>query len=131
MMKAKQLFDKIYSSLFLLIGVLFAILATGFFMFVIALPYGSVMASRGSDYWGHVWIAFDKLWNAILRGDHRETISSRLGKSVYFNHPPVFVYRKTDKKFSWWLSQVDKDHCKKSIDWKVGIRVKEYRDIRK
>lgn len=125
-----NVFDKIKSAIFLLIGILFAIMATGFFMFFIALPVGSVRAVKGSDYWGHVWIAFDKFWNAILGGDHRETISSRLGKSVYYNHPPVFGNKSIDKKFAWWLSKVDTDHCKKSIDWKVGITVKNYYKIK-
>ena len=63
-------------------------------MFVIALPYGSVMASRSSDYWGHVWIAFDKLWNAILRGDHRKLFQvGSVNLYISTTHQYLFIVR--------------------------------------
>lgn len=68
----------------------------------------------------HVWIAFDKFANAMRFHDHRETISSCLGKAIYHGHPPVFNWLFIDKCVGWMLDRVDKEHCKKSIDWNVG-----------
>jgi len=68
----------------------------------------------------HLWIAFDKFANAMRFHDHRETISSCLGKAIYHGHPPVFNWLIIDKAVSWLLNKVDPDHCKKSIDWTVG-----------
>ena len=87
MIKAKQLFDKIYSSLFLLIGGVVQYLQQDF-MFVIALPYGSVMASRGSDYWGHVWIAFDKLECHTTGRSPRNYFQVGSVNLYISNHPP-------------------------------------------
>lgn len=109
-----------YSGFLLLLGVMVAAFATTSFMLLVALPIGVPMAFMNTKYWHEVWIGFDKLWNAILGGDHKETISSRLGKSVYYDYPPVFLTKSIDKTVSWMLSQVDPQHCKKSIDWRVG-----------
>ena len=57
----------------------------------------------------------------ILRGGFDgETVSSALGKSVYFECEPVFFNRRIDNLVNWLLHQVDPNHCKKSIDWDVG-----------
>ena len=68
----------------------------------------------------HLWRAFDCLGNAFLFHDSRETISSRLGKAIYHQHPPVFNWLIIDKGVAWLLNNVDRDHCRKSIDWSVG-----------
>ena len=109
-------------SAFVLIGaVLLTASVTSTYMLFIAFPVGAPMALRVSDYWFHVWIGFDKLCNAALGGDHDETISSRLGKSTIWGHAPVFGSLKIDKLVAWMLHQIDTDHCKKSVDWKVGV----------
>lgn len=68
----------------------------------------------------HLWRAFDCLGNAYLFHDSRETISSRLGKSIYHDHPPVFNFLIIDKGVAWLLNNVDREHCKKSINFDVG-----------
>ena len=77
-------------------------------------------ALQGSRYWHGVWIAFDKLWNAILDGDPEETLSSHLGKSTIYGYEVVLWNRWADHTPAWLLHQIDKHHCEKSIDWKVG-----------
>ena len=72
------------------------------------------------QYGFEIWIAFDKLWNAVLLGDGEETISSRLGKSIYYNHGSVFGWKWADKLVSGWLDLVDENHCLKAIDNTVG-----------
>lgn len=115
-----KLARSLWSGLVLFIGVILAASVLSCFILVVAVPIGAAMAIQGSLYWQHVWIGFDKLYNAILAGDHRETISSRLGKSTLFGNPPVFKYLWIDKLVSWWLHQVDHNHVYKSIDWTVG-----------
>jgi hypothetical protein len=68
----------------------------------------------------HLWIAYDRYCNAYLFHDSRETISSRLGKSIYHDHPPVFNFLIIDKAVAWLLNNVDRGHCKKSINFTVG-----------
>ena len=88
---------------------------------IIALMFESYKAINGSEYWAEVWLAFDQLYNAWFEGWQKETISSRLGKSIYHGHELVFFrHGRYDKIVSWALSQVDPDHCRKSIDWGVG-----------
>lgn len=89
-------------------------------MLLVALPVGSIMAIKGSEYWNQVWIGFDKFANSIIGGSHEETISSRLGKSTAYGLNPVFFNIWIDGLISWWLHQVDKDHVEKYIDWSVG-----------
>lgn len=101
---------------FLLLAI-FSITGLMLFSLFVGVPH---YAFSKSLYWKHVWMGFDELFNAFLDGGHWETISSRLGKSIFHNHPPVFFSKKIDKSISWMLSQVDPDHCLKSIDWKVG-----------
>lgn len=123
MAKIIKILRTIWSASLLVLAVLIvSCLMSGFLVFI-ALPYGAIAAVRGSEYWGNVWIGFDKLCNAMLNGDHEETISSRLGKSIFHNHRPVFGSLKFDKMVAWWLHQVDKNHCKKSIDKNVGHRI--------
>lgn len=119
------MFHKLYSAVFLLFMVaLVATMSTAYMTF--AFFVGTPLAVAGSKYWFEVWIGFDKLCNAALGGDHKETISSRLGKTVYYNHPPVFFTRKIDKTICWMLGQVDTDHCKYSIQKNVGRTITPY-----
>lgn len=110
----------IWAAVVLLIGVLLAASFVSTFMLFIAFPWGAIAAVLGSEYWFNVWVGFDKFCNALLGGDHRETISSRLGKSTIFDHNPVFGFLWIDELVSWWLHQVDNNHVAKSIDWDVG-----------
>lgn len=94
-------------------------------MMVVALVIGAPMALFfDSRYWHRIWLDFDKFYNAVFDGVHGETISSRLGKSIYHNHEPVFFrHVKYDKIVSWCLNQVDPDHCQKSIMYETGSAV--------
>lgn len=113
------MFHKLYAAIFLLLSIfLVASLSTAYMTF--AFLVGAPLAVAGSDYWFEVWIGFDKLCNAALGGDHKETISSRLGKSVYHKHPPVFLHRYIDKGVAWMLDQVDPNHCFDSIQRYAG-----------
>lgn len=115
------LLHKVYSGAFLLIAVfLVASLSTAYMTF--AFLVGTPLAIAGSNYWFEVWIGFDKLCNAALGGDHKETISSRLGKSTEYGLPPVFLHIVIDNAIAWMLDQVDPNHCKDSIDWRYGDR---------
>ena len=105
-----------------------ATMSTAFMTF--AFIIGTPMAVSGSDYWFQVWIGFDKLVNAALNGDHRETISSRLGKSTVYDHDPVFNHIRIDRVVAWMLDQVDPGHCESSIDWRYGEGMIEEPDTR-
>ena len=113
----------IWAGFVLLVGVLLAASGVSAFMLLLAFPWGAVFAATGSKYWHHVWIGFDKFANAILGGSHRETISSRLGKSTIHGFDPVFGHIWIDGLVSWWLHQVDNNHVEKSIEWTVGDRL--------
>ena len=113
----------IWAGFCLLVGVLLFASVMSAFMLFIAFPVGAVLAVMGSKYWHNVWIGFDKLANAILGGSHRETISSRLGKSTIHGFDPVFGHAWIDGLVSWWLHQVDNNHVEKSIEWTVGDRL--------
>jgi hypothetical protein len=117
-----KIFRTLWSAFWLVFAILLTASITSFYMLFIAFPIGAPMAIYGSKYWGHVWKGFDKLVNAFLFGDHKETLSSRLGKSTLCGHKPVFGILWTDKLFSWWLHQVDHNHVAKSIDWSVGVK---------
>ena len=110
----------IWAAIVLLVGVLLAASGVSVFMLFIAFPTGAVLAVIGSKYWHNVWIGFDKFANAILGGSHRETISSRLGKSTLHGFKPVFGHIWIDGLVSWFLHQVDRHHVAKSVDWTVG-----------
>lgn len=60
----------------------------------------------------HCMWAYDKLGNAALSGDSRETISSRLGKTRYGGNP-VFGCKAVDNTVIHMLNEVEKDHCEK------------------
>jgi len=110
-----------WATLLLVTGILSVASMVSSYMLFIAFPWGAGIAvATHSPYWIHVWIGFDKFCNAILGGDHRETVSSRLGKSTIHGHPYVFGSYWADGLVSWWLHQVDHDHVNKSIDWNVG-----------
>lgn len=69
------------------------------------------------EYIGQLLLALDQLGNAILAGDHDETISSRLGKMVVENKvdgkPIVAALVKI-------LDELDKNHCLDAIEWDRG-----------
>ena len=69
-------------------------------------------------YFWNVLISLDQLLNTILGGDPDETISSRMGKSIE---------RKDNCRICIFLCKVlnliDKDHCKKSIEYDEGDRL--------
>ena len=112
---------QVKSGILLLAGVFLLVLVTPTYLSTIGVvaAIGALRKQR-QVYGYHVWIAFDKFWNAALDGDHRETISSRLGKSVHYGLSPVFLFRWADKVVAYLLDQVDTDHCRKSIEWHVG-----------
>lgn len=120
------------SAVFLCLGILLSIVlvptaftVTGFGLLFLTLFPRSRKFSGTRAY--HIWIAYDRLWNALLWHDSRETISSRLGKSIYYRHPPVFNWRWVDRVVGAALDRVDTDHCATSIDWAVGRGVDWHR----
>lgn len=115
------MFLKIKSGVILIIGILMLVMVTPTYLSTIGVvaAIGALRKQR-QVYGYHVWIAFDKFWNAVLGGDHRETISSRLGKSLYHNFDPVFGFLVIDRFVAFLLDQVDPDHCRKSIVWEYG-----------
>lgn len=112
---------QVKSGILLLAGIFLLVLVTPTYLSTVGVvaAIGALRKQR-QVYGYHVWIAFDKFWNAVLGGDHRETISSRLGKSIHFGLPPVFWFLWADKVVAFLLDQVDHDHCRKSVDWGVG-----------
>lgn len=115
----------IYEGLILLVGITIAASLTTMYMttvgLVIALSAVYKHESGVGLYGLRVWLAFDRLWNAILRGSDEETVSSRLGKSTLHGHPPVFGFLPIDKVVAHMLDTVDPKHCEKSINWDVGL----------
>lgn len=75
------------------------------------------------------WVAscgkgLDSAVNAILGGDHRETVSSRIGKAYYLHHKFPSVYERP----AWWmrlirvaLDRIENDHVFKAIEPPLGI----------
>ena len=117
---------KSLSALLLLLGITLAAIITPFYLVIIALPVtiAALWIAYPRRYSLDVWVGFDKFMNACLGGDHRETVSSRLGKSVDHNSPTVFFTKSIDKLIYDCLGVIDEDHCSKSIDWSVGRRFK-------
>ena len=111
---------KAWSAFVLVVAVLLTASAISTYMLFLAFPVGAPMALNGSNYWHNVWLGFDKFCNSIRGGNHKETISSCLGKSTLWGHKPVFYSLKIDKLVAWMLHQIDTDHCKNSVDWSVG-----------
>lgn len=116
----KKTIHFIWAGLVLFSAVFVVASLTSSFMIFIAFPIGVPMAVAGSAHWFSVWLWFDKFMNVIIGGYAGETVSSALGKSVYFECEPVFFSRRIDKTVNWLLHQVDPNHCRKSIDWDVG-----------
>ena len=95
---------------------LFPILGIG--LLVLCIPKATRNWAGTRAY--HIWISYDKYCNALRFHDHRETISSCLGKSRFHGHPPVFNWLFLDNIVGRMLDIVDAEHCRKSIDWTVG-----------
>ena len=118
--------NKLLSILLLLVGISLAIVLTPTFLLLVGAPLAllAVYLRVNRRYALDVWLGFDKFINACMGGDHRETVSSRLGKSVWHGGPSVFFVPCIDRLVSRCLDVVDPDHCLKSIDWSVGRRYK-------
>lgn len=102
------------------IGVVTTIPFVFLYLWVCGSTVGAWQVAKGSRYWQRTWLGFNYFCNALLGGSHKETISSRLGKSIYHGHPPVFIYRRCDKTVVSWLHAVDRNHCLDSIKFDVG-----------
>lgn len=111
---------KLLSGVALCVGIMSMTPFVFLYLWVCGSTVGAWRAVNGSRYWQRTWLGFDYFCNALLGGSHKETISSRLGKSVYYGYPPVFVYRRCDKIVVSWLHAVDRDHCRKWIRFDVG-----------
>lgn len=111
----------------LLFSILIAVLTTPSFLLLVGGPVAllAFAANKYKPYALGVWLGFDKFINAVMGGDHRETISSRLGKSIDYNCPTVFTLKAIDKLIYKCLDLVDPKHCSNSIDWSVGRQYKE------
>lgn len=117
---------KILSAILLLLGIAIAIIVTPSFLFLVGLPIAiyALYTKQKQRYAINVWLGYDKFINACMGGDHMETISSRLGKSIDHDCPSVFFIKPIDKLVYYCLGLVDEDHCTKSIDWTVGRKFK-------
>lgn len=116
----------IASVLLLFFGVALSIIVTPTYLFLVGAPVAlsSVYLHQFRRYALDVWLGFDKFINAAMGGDHRETVSSRLGKSVHHDGPSVFGFKAADRLVSSCLDVVDPDHCAESVDWSVGRKYK-------
>ncbi len=65
-------------------------------------------------YIKNVFLGFDLFVNAVLAGDPRETISSRIGKKTARGEC------KLCKFICKYLDKIDSRHCDNSIDWTEG-----------
>jgi len=84
------------------------------------IPIGLYAATvKPSDYALNVWLAFDKLWNALFHGDHEESFSSRIGKIETYKAPTNMPGWLSYCIF-WMLDKIDNNHCRDSIDWRYG-----------
>ena len=111
---------KFLSGLALCVGIMTTMPFVFLYLWACGSTVGAWRAVNGSRYWQRTWLGFDYFCNALLGGTHKETISSRLGKSIYYGHPPVFIYRRCDKIVVSWLHAVDRDHCRKWVRFDVG-----------
>ncbi len=129
---------RLWAVVCLVVGILFSVVAMFCILVFKALGLialvviGAPLAVLGSPYWFGQWIIYDRLWNYLLGGDFEETVSSRLGKWHYFDHPPVFTGQLffLNQLVSLWLDQVDKDHIKTSIMPHVGVPVPAFKMAR-
>lgn len=119
------LLKKIFAAAILIIGIAILVLLTPSIILLLGLPSALVALvspkTKLGRYGFQLWIGFDKFFNAVLGGKHKETISSRLGKAIYYNYPSVFGIPEVDKIIGMLLDQVDHLHCWKSINWSVGL----------
>ena len=115
---------RIWSVLWLSLGVLLVVLLATPFMLLFSIPTILFLITHDLDnpenqskkcYIKSVWKSFDVFANIVLLGKEWETFSSRLGKIYWYGaptrFPKWFVHR-----LVWMLDKVDKNHCKKSID---------------
>ena len=121
------MFHKILAARLLLSGIVLAIVITPTYLFLVGGPTAVIALSTGylQRYALHVWLGFDKFINACRGGDHRETVSSCLGKSIDYNADTVFFIKPIDRLVYHCLNLVDPDHCTKSIDWTVGRKFEQ------
>ena len=112
--------QRIISALTLGVGVLVLIVMTTVLYLLFVIPT-MIAVARGKHlgYVAEVWVGFDKQWNAICMGDHRETFSSRIGKIVKHNAPTSMPKWFTYGVY-YMLEEVEHHHCIKSIDWGHG-----------
>jgi len=109
-----KILRKIISALFLVGGFVLATLLLIIAILLMIFP-GSLLAALGNKMGFNTLIKYDCLWNWILGGSIKETISSRLGKSIFAGHPPVFFNLAQDKLVAVFLHQLDHDHVRNSI----------------
>ena len=120
---------KFLSGAALCVGIMTTMPFVFLYLWVCGSTVGAWRAVNGSKYWQSAWLSFDYFCNAVLGGNIKETISSRLGKSIYYGHPPVFIYRRCDKIVASWLHAVDRNHCRNSIQFDVGRRRSQVGDL--
>lgn len=92
---------------------------------LLLLVVGTPLALLGNSFGFNAWYQYDCLFNWLLGGDIKETISSRLAKSIYAGHPPVFMSLARDRIIAVLLHQLDPDHVRKSIIKDQGRRLSD------
>lgn len=113
-------------TLFIFAGGLFLVI--GFFTFSVSVIV-SLLTFTAPKFFKELAIGIDRLGNVLIAplanyllktkegykfGKGKETISSALGKNQQFETLSSF-----GKSIAWILDTIDKDHCKKSIDYGV------------
>jgi len=109
-----RILRKIISAMFLVCGFVLATVLLIMAILIMIFP-GSLFALLGNKLGFNTLYRYDCLWNWILGGDIDESISSRLGKSIFAGHPPVFFSLAQDKLVAVFLHQLDHDHVRTSI----------------
>ncbi len=100
----------------LFLGGAFVVASLGLVVVILLMVFpGSVFAMLGNKLGFNALKKYDQLWNWIIGGDIEETISSRLGKSIFADHAPVFFNLVIDKMVAVFLHQIDNDHVRSSI----------------
>ncbi len=84
---------------------------------------GIPLAVMGNEKGFKIWYQFDCLGNWLLGGSITELISSRLGKSIYAAHSPVFGHINRDIVVAVLLHQLDSDHVRQCIQPGKGRKV--------
>ena len=116
----------------LFLGSWFVLASIGLAVCILLMVFpGSLFAILGNELGFNVLKKYDHLWNWIIGGDIEETISSRLGKSIFANHSPVFINLAIDKMVAVFLHQLDNDHVRTSILPNIGHKLssEQYQDI--